>query len=218
MIDRRALLVVFVFGTVFVTALVARGLELTEELRLVLLIWQQLLFAIGGILGSRKVVMRLPSLGMLAWGVLGGAGLYVGNLMGGALSRVLAVKLLSETAVQQLILRERAGQELLLTSERPLIAFGMMLLVIIGAPLAEELFFRGLLLDLWKQRRGTICAVFGAALFFAVLHFSVLQFFPVLISGLILGILFVRFDNIYIPIIAHSVTNGLILLVWLMGL
>ena len=101
---------------------------------------------------------------------------------------------------------------------QPHIAYGAVILLLIGAPLGEELFFRGLLVDLLRDRVGTIRAVFLGALLFALLHFYILQFVPVLISGVILGLLFVRSKNIFFPVIAHATVNTLALAALLMSL
>lgn len=215
---RRAFWFFLVMGVLFFTALVARVLIPSEDVRLVLLIWQQLLFVVGGILGSRKEVFGPLNLGTVAWGLVCGLALYVVNTLLGSLTYVIARNILGNQVVQDLILSDRAGVESLLTSNKPLIVSGVMLLLVVGAPLSEELFFRGLLADLLSERVGPRRAVLIAALLFTVLHFYVLQFIPVLFAGIILGILFVRTENIFISIIAHAVVNAVTLLAWLLAL
>jgi membrane protease YdiL (CAAX protease family) len=125
---------------------------------------------------------------------------------------------LGKDAVQELMRGDRAGVEMLVRNTQPHIAYGAVILLLIGAPLGEELFFRGLLVDLLRDRVGTIRAVFLGALLFALLHFYILQFVPVLISGVILGLLFVRSKNIFFPVIAHATVNTLALAALLMSL
>ncbi|HBG02027.1 MAG TPA: hypothetical protein DDW87_10705 [Firmicutes bacterium] len=208
----------FVLGAVLLTGLVAGILPQSEEIRLALLFWQQLLFAVGGYLGVRKEVLRRPDRNVYTCGALSGLGLFAVNTVLGFLSVQVALRFLEYDLVQNLIFRERVGVEMLLTSNKPLIVLGTTLLLTIGAPLGEELFFRGLLVDLWKESLGAKQAVFVVALVFAFLHFYVLQFIPVLLSGLILGILFVHSENVFVPILAHAVANILVLVIWLSGL
>lgn len=217
-VDKGAFWVFFVLIAVLITGLIAGFLPQTEEIRLVLLAWQQLLFIVGGILGARKGVFYRPDRKDLAWGIISGIGLYVVNTVMGLASVRVALEFFDSSLVQNLILMERAGVEELLISNKPLVSFGMVFLLTLGAPLGEELFFRGLLVDLWKERFGTKKAIFFAALIFALLHFYVLQFIPVLIAGILLGVLFIRSKNVFIPIIAHATANGLVLLFWFSGL
>ena len=218
-VDTGAFWVFFVLIAVLITGLIAGFLPQTEEIRLVLLAWQQLLFIVGGILGARKGVFYRPDRKDLAWGIVSGIGLYVVNtVMGLASVHDIKTDTTYYSLVQNLILMERAGVEELLVSNKPLVSFGMVFLLTLGAPLGEELFFRGLLVDLWKERFGTKKAIFFAALIFALLHFYVLQFIPVLIAGILLGVLFIRSKNVFIPIIAHATANGLVLLFWFSGL
>lgn len=216
--DGRVLWAFLVLGTVLITGLVARTFIPTDAVKVALLAWQQLVFVVGGVLGARREIFKPLRLRVFAWGLLSGVGLYMVNTALGAMTLGVVRQFLDHGTVQNLILRERAGVETLLTSSKPLVVTGAIILLIFGAPLGEELFFRGLLVDLWKERLGTKKAVFLGALIFAGLHFYVLQFVPVLVSGIILGLLFTRSKNILIPVMAHSVVNGLILLAWSLGL
>ncbi|MCK9524477.1 MAG: CPBP family intramembrane metalloprotease [Limnochordia bacterium] len=212
--DRRILLVTGVLGALLLISFVANVLPRTESVRLGLLILQQLLFAVAGLLGSCRQKLKLQRRGMVAWGVLAGVGIYLVNRLTGILSQGIALELFSHELVQNLILRENGAAEALLTSDNPLIFFGMVLLLTIGTPVGEELFFRGLLLNLWKERFGAKKAVFFSALIFALLHFSVLQFVPLLIAGILLGMLLVRSESIAVPMIAHCTVNSLVLILW----
>lgn len=213
--NRRAMWFFISLGILFLTALLASVVIPTPGVRLAFLAWQQLVFIIGGILGSRREIFGPLPLKTVAYGLVCGLGLYLSNIITGAITVGIAGRILGNELVQELILSERAGVESLLTVNKPLIVSGVMLLLVVGAPLGEELFFRGLLVDLLNERFGAKRAIFFAALLFAALHFYVLQFIPVLLAGIILGILFIRSENIYISIIAHAVANGLTLLVWL---
>ncbi len=90
---------------------------------------------------------------------------------------------------------------------------------VIGAPIAEELFFRGLLLDAIKKRFGSILAVIGSTIAFTVSHYSdstwrgsVVLFAVIGAIGLCLGAYRVRTGRVLPAMIAHGVFNGLVVL------
>ena len=60
---------------------------------------------------------------------------------------------------------------------------------VVVAPIAEELFFRGVVYNAWERERGTRVAVYGSALLFAAIHGAVL-FVPVLFLGIVLAQLY----------------------------
>ena len=87
---------------------------------------------------------------------------------------------------------------------------------VIGAPLFEELAFRGLFLGCllargWKP----LPAILLTSLVFALTHTQYILFGQVLIfvAGCVFGLLRVMSGGILIPILAHSLTNLVIILV-----
>lgn len=78
------------------------------------------------------------------------------------------------------------------------------LIVGVGAPLVEELFYRGLLLRS-LQRRGfsDVAAVVLSAAVFGVVHFQLLQFFGLFSLGVVLAALVVRTGRLGAAIWAH---------------
>lgn len=80
--------------------------------------------------------------------------------------------------------------------------------VIVGAPLAEELFFRGLLLRALQPRIGTPGAVGVSALAFGLAHFEPLQLPVLVLFGVILGVLAVRTGRLGPSICAHAAFNA----------
>lgn len=216
--EKRTAWVFFILAAVLTVGVAARFLPRTEEVRVALLAGQQLLFILGGLAGGRREAFALPDGSTFSRSLLSGVMLYGLNTVMGVLSVRLALYFLDYDLVQNLLIRERSGAAALLASNKPLVFLGMVLLLTIGAPIGEELFFRGLLVDLWKERYGTGKAVLASSVVFALLHFYVLQFVPVLLSGIFLGILFVRSENIAVPIIAHSAVNSIALAVWLLRL
>ena len=65
----------------------------------------------------------------------------------------------------------------------------LFLIVGLGAPFAEEIFFRGLTQRSLDRRWGAVVAVGVTAVFFALTHFELLQFPALLAFGLVLGVL-----------------------------
>lgn len=213
--DRGVYVVFGVLGTIILTGFVARFLPQTAEVKVLLLAWQQLLFIGGGLFGAQAETLKRPQPRAWGKGLLYGVGIFLSNSLLGAISTLFARLLLGPETVQQLAFAERLAVESLVFSGKPLVVLGMILLLVLGAPLGEELFFRGLLIELWRKRLGARWAIFLSALLFAVLHFYTLQFVPVLVAGMFLGLIFVRTNNIYVSVTAHAFVNGLALVLLL---
>ncbi len=87
---------------------------------------------------------------------------------------------------------------------------GVVLLVAIvalGAPLIEELFFRGLLLRSLERRWGTTVALIGSSVVFGVTHFELPQLPALVAFGFVLAWLAVRYDRLGPGIAAHFAFN-----------
>lgn len=87
--------------------------------------------------------------------------------------------------------------------------------VVIGAPLAEEIFFRGLTLRAIEKRLGTVWAIIGSTIIFTLPHFigagwqgTIVLFSAIGSVGAILGVLAVKRDNLTAPITAHMLFNS----------
>jgi membrane protease YdiL (CAAX protease family) len=81
-------------------------------------------------------------------------------------------------------------------------------LVVVGAPIVEELFYRGLLLRSVRNRFGPTVAIVVSALVFAAAHFEALQFPALFVFGLVLGYLANRYDRLGPGIFAHAAFNA----------
>lgn len=94
--------------------------------------------------------------------------------------------------------------------------FLLFAMVAIGAPIAEELFFRGLLLRSIEKRFGTTWAVIGSSVAFGATHFQPLQFAALTAAGLVFALLTVRKDRLGPAIVAHMAFNAVTVavLVW----
>jgi len=91
-------------------------------------------------------------------------------------------------------------------------AFGwvvLTLVVVIGAPIVEELFYRGLFLQALRKRGlsdAVACVVCGAV--FAAMHLQPLQFIGLFVLGTLLSFLTVRTDRLGPAIATHMTFNA----------
>lgn len=92
----------------------------------------------------------------------------------------------------------------------------LFVIVGIGAPIAEELFYRGLSQHAIAKRFGARLAVLIGAAFFGFSHLQPLQFLGLFAFGLVLGFLTDRFDRLGPAIFAHMGFNltAAAVLVW----
>jgi membrane protease YdiL (CAAX protease family) len=105
----------------------------------------------------------------------------------------------SETAINGLIIME-GPMELL---------FSLFVMAILPA-LGEEFLFRGILQkNLEKIFKSGHAAVWLAAFIFSAFHFQFMGFLPRFFLGILLGYLFLWTRNLWIPIIAHLIYNGI---------
>jgi membrane protease YdiL (CAAX protease family) len=91
--------------------------------------------------------------------------------------------------------------------------------VVVGAPLGEELFFRGFLFRGLRARRGFWVAALVSSVAFAVVHVVEGNWFlvPVMFAvGMCLAYLYEREGRILVPIAAHAMFNliGMAFIVW----
>jgi CAAX protease family protein len=84
----------------------------------------------------------------------------------------------------------------------------LVLMVVVGAPIIEELFFRGLLMRAIQARWDDRIALVVSALFFALVHFQPLQIPGLFAFGLILGTCAQRTGRLGMGILAHSAFNA----------
>jgi membrane protease YdiL (CAAX protease family) len=80
--------------------------------------------------------------------------------------------------------------------------------LVIGAPVVEELFFRGLLLRSLDRRFGTPAAVIGSALVFGLVHYELLQLPALILFGIVLAVLAERTGRLGPGIAAHAAFNA----------
>jgi membrane protease YdiL (CAAX protease family) len=81
--------------------------------------------------------------------------------------------------------------------------------VVILAPIAEEVFFRGVVFNAWLREGGRRWAYIGSAALFAVIHLSLVSLLPIFLLGLALAWVYERTGNLLAPIAMHATVNGI---------
>lgn len=83
------------------------------------------------------------------------------------------------------------------------------LMVMVGAPIAEELAFRGLLFaGLRKRGVRPLLTVVITAIAFALFHFEPMRLGILIVIGLVLGVARARSGSLGVSIVAHAVNNA----------
>lgn len=85
---------------------------------------------------------------------------------------------------------------------------GLVLLVVVGAPLVEELLYRGLLQGAFRRRVNDVVALVVVAAWFALIHFRPVEYPGLFMIGLVLGICALVTDRIGMSIVAHCAFNA----------
>ena len=86
---------------------------------------------------------------------------------------------------------------------------GLAFVVIVMAPIAEETFFRGFVLQGLTHWAGPLGASIGSSLLFALSHASIGILIPAFLSGMILAWAFTKTRSLTPGIFAHSMQNSL---------
>ncbi len=81
--------------------------------------------------------------------------------------------------------------------------------IVVFAPVAEELFFRGIVFNAWLREAGRIWAYVGSAALFAAIHLSLESLLPIFLLGLALAWVYGRTGNLLAPITMHATVNGI---------
>jgi membrane protease YdiL (CAAX protease family) len=85
---------------------------------------------------------------------------------------------------------------------------------VIVAPMAEELVFRGYLLNLWIARRGVWFAVIASSVVFGAFHLETAVFAAPM--GIVYALVYLRYQSLWPGIFIHAAYN-LFALPWLLG-
>ena len=105
-------------------------------------------------------------------------------------------------------------QEVRSTSELDELGPGMLaalvFMIVVGAPVAEELFFRGFLYTGLRQRLGFKGAAIVASAIFAAAHIHPLTYLPIFVIGIILTWVYSQTGSLAAPMLVHAAYNGVI--------
>jgi len=86
--------------------------------------------------------------------------------------------------------------------------FLLFLVVVVGAPIVEELFFRGLTLKAFEKKMSSRLALVLSSLFFAIAHLQLIQFPALFLFGLVAGYLVKKYDRLGRAVWAHVGFNA----------
>ena len=95
----------------------------------------------------------------------------------------------------------------LLTRGNPGRLFLDIVVVVVVAPVVEEILFRGILLHRWAARWGMTAGVILSSALFAILHIELIGHF---FFGVVMAALYVRTGSLWMPILAHVANNALV--------
>jgi uncharacterized protein len=88
----------------------------------------------------------------------------------------------------------------------------LLLLLAVGTPVVEELFFRGMLQRALARRFGPVVAVLASSAVFGVAHFEPLQLPGLILFGVVLGVLAQRTGRLGPGMVAHATFNAVTVL------
>lgn len=150
---------------------------------------------------ARSIALRRPRGSSIA--------VWVGMALGGALvARVLALVYGVIIAASRVKLPGMESDPLALFPGGWVSALVMLVVVVIFAPFAEEVVFRGVLLPALGAQWGNVVAVAVSAAVFALSHVNAFVFIPILFASLIFGWLFVRFESLWPAFVCHASFNA----------
>ena len=80
---------------------------------------------------------------------------------------------------------------------------------VIGAPIAEEIIFRGYLYPVAKKYTSQWFAVLFTGVLFGVVHLNLMGLPQLALIGILLAILYEVTGSLWVPIICHMAFNGM---------
>jgi membrane protease YdiL (CAAX protease family) len=130
----------------------------------------------------------------LGWGILAWIGSTIAVAVAAAVLTALGIPPEPQTAERAIALVDPAL---------------VVVAVVILAPIAEEVFFRGVVFNAWLREGGRRWAYIGSAALFAVIHLSLVSLLPIFLLGLALAWVYERTGNLLAPIAMHATVNGI---------
>lgn len=94
----------------------------------------------------------------------------------------------------------------ILDADAPLRTFATVILIVVLAPIVEEVLFRGILLHRFATKWSPVTAIVVSSLIFGALHADILGH---AIFGVVLSLVYVRTGSLWLPIAIHMLNNAL---------
>jgi membrane protease YdiL (CAAX protease family) len=165
--------------------------------------------------------LRLIGSGLTTWRDLGFDWRRIGPDIGKGLGYGLLAFLIS-ALLQSLLdlvgVRQTQIHELAWIRDLDLAGFAAVFLVgAIGAPVAEELYFRGYVFAAYLRQKGPLVAYVLSGVVFATLHLNLEALLPIFVLGLVFAWMYRRSGSVIPPITAHALNNGLAFLIFYFG-
>jgi membrane protease YdiL (CAAX protease family) len=82
------------------------------------------------------------------------------------------------------------------------------LAVVISAPILEEFLVRGLIFKRMKRWSSPLVAAIVSSALFGLIHLNLVQFVYAFLLGMMLALVYEKFENIWAPILFHLVANA----------
>jgi membrane protease YdiL (CAAX protease family) len=161
-----------------------------------------LLAVAGGLVVLPRALVGVRIVGRTGLGrsLLIGLGAAIPAWIGATLLGALAA-----VGLEAIGLKEEAGAlDAFLERGDPTVILVAFLLV---APVAEEIFFRGVAYNAWERERGPWVAVLGSAALFAAIHGSLFAFVPIFALGVTLALLYRQTRSLAATIAMHAGFN-----------
>ncbi len=163
-----------------------------------------LVFAPRALAGLRLI----PRRGLLTSMAIG-LGLVVPSWIGAQMISYLTLR-----ALELIGLQPEAGiADAALTNADP---FVLVIALVVVAPVAEELFFRGVAYNAWEREYGPTRALYGSAILFAVIHGSIFVIPSIFALGIVLALLFRATRSLPATIMLHAGFNAITVLIALL--
>ena len=101
--------------------------------------------------------------------------------------------------------------EMLLGSREAWLRFGLFVIVAVGAPLFEEIFFRGVLYGALRRRWGVAAGVLASSAIFAILHPQLpLGFIPIFVLAVGFALMYEWRQSLVPSMVMHALQNSLV--------
>ena len=154
----------------------------------------------------RRLIGRLPE----SYNWSPAIGILLVNLVFSLGSAILVGALIASAS--EPVTRSVETEPVISNAPNPAVLILWIVTVAVPAPIFEELFFRGVLINRWavKWRPGT--AIFASALLFGALHFIVTRgaVMGAFTFGTITAVLYVRTRTLLVPMALHIANNSLV--------